>query len=78
MAISKFITCVQCGEKKHIWYRPGDVPMVCGDCKEKEDKEREARHFAELDKLTLEERLRRVEKWIYHFATPKALHDMIF
>lgn len=40
---------------------------ICWDCEKKIKEAKEKAHFDELDKLTPEERLRRVEKWIYEY-----------
>jgi hypothetical protein len=37
----------------------------CGVCTERDQKSHEKKHFDELNKMTLEERVRRIEKWIY-------------
>lgn len=63
------------GPEQKCWkcqktYRPinnGDCPH----CAKAEADEKEAAHFAMLDELSLEERIRRIEKWIYHFKFPK-------
>lgn len=38
---------------------------VCGLCLERRLTTASNKHFAELDKMTMEERVRRIEKWIY-------------
>ena len=37
----------------------------CNDCETKEKEAKEKAYFDEIDKLTPEERLRKVEMWIY-------------
>ncbi|MHA1835987.1 MAG: hypothetical protein ACTSYQ_03565 [Candidatus Odinarchaeia archaeon] len=68
MAYSQLIWCHKCDKSAHIVVAAGrPTPSVCGQCAAKEQVAKEEKHFAELDKLPMEERLRRVEKWIYHY-----------
>jgi hypothetical protein len=42
-------------------------PIICPTCEQiKEDKKKEE-YFAVLDSLTIEQRLRKVEEWIYNY-----------
>jgi hypothetical protein len=68
MAYLDTIFCPRCKEQKRVMRGAGrPAPTYCGDCQRAIDAEAEEKHFAELDALPLEERLRRVEKWIYHY-----------
>jgi len=62
------ITCTVCGENKQVIVpSSGGYVNECGECKERIRAEMRDRHFAELDALTLEERVRRIEEWIYEY-----------
>lgn len=67
MAVLSRITCERCGEKADVMHAPMDRPKVCGPCVAKELGSKRDQHFAELDALPLEARLRRVEEWIYDY-----------
>ena len=67
MAYSTTITCTKCLKLKTIIVSSGDFTTVCGECKAAEEQEKRDKYFAELDKLTLEERVRRIEEWIYDY-----------
>lgn len=68
MAVLSQITCEACGAKKDVWHSPSDPrPRVCATCEDKRLTAAREEHFAKLDALTLEERLRRVEGWIYDY-----------
>ena len=57
--------CVVCNEEKEMDLH--DYKSVCSDCKQaKEDKARKE-HFDALDKLSINDRLRKVEEWIYDY-----------
>jgi hypothetical protein len=38
----------------------------CGVCKSKQDKKEREIYFDKLDKMTLEQRVRRIEEWIFN------------
>lgn len=73
MATSKQIDCKRC--KKKAWVTCGihSHPDYCNPCntivREEKNKAyyKDKAYYAELDKLTVEERLRQVEKAIYEF-----------
>jgi len=51
MAVVSTIKCQKCGEDKQIWHSVQEFPKVCNECKQKE-----------TDNLSLEERIRNLEK----------------
>ena len=57
-------TCPHCLTE----FRPINNVLGCPECKREAMEKREADHFAELDKLTVEERIRRIEKWMFHYS----------
>lgn len=67
MAITTSIKCRKCGEKKYVTHSVSDYPTVCSDCRKIEADAEKTAFFAELDKLTTEQRLRRVEEWQYDY-----------
>ena len=68
MAVVSQITCERCGKTTHASHSPADAkPKICGPCRGKEATSKRDRHFAELDALPIEERLRRIEAWIYDY-----------
>lgn len=79
MAIITNIVCKQCGEKKEVWYSPATYPpRVCGDCTRKEEQEKREAHFQQLDTLSLEDRIRKIERWIYDYKPPVNIRDITF
>lgn len=67
MAYLTTITCLECGENKTVAVSAGEFVTHCGECRDKEEQLRRVNYFAELDKLTLEERVRKIEEWIYEY-----------
>ena len=68
MAVLSKITCERCGVTTHVSHSPANAaPKICGACWGKELGSKRDQHFATLDALSVEERLRRVEAWIYDF-----------
>lgn len=43
---------------------------ICPACKKVDEAQKREAHFKMLDGLTIEERLRRVEEWIYDYNPP--------
>ena len=68
MAYMTNIHCMECGENKTVAVGAGQVPeLICGACQGLKDAERREEYFASLDKLPLEERIRKIEEWIYEY-----------
>ncbi len=68
MAVLSGITCERCGATTHVNHSSGSAPpKICNHCRAKEDISKRDQHFKELDALTTEERLRRIEEWIYNY-----------
>jgi hypothetical protein len=55
-------TCTKCKKSQH-----SSVPKnrVCHDCKTKEEDRKRREYFGSLDALTIEERIRNIEEYIY-------------
>ncbi len=63
--------CGQCGERYTPRYRSGSVSSYeCPFCKDSAEKEKEGVHFNALDEMSLEDRIRKIEEWIYHYKPP--------
>jgi hypothetical protein len=71
MAVITTMFCKICKEVKQTTVGSGQsIPMICCSCAEKEADEKRRLHFSGLDGLTIEERLRKVEEWIYNYKRP--------
>ena len=57
--------CSQCHLMKYLVVNGG--PHLCEDCLKLNAEEKKRKYFEELDKLTPEERMRRIEEWIYEY-----------
>jgi len=67
LAYFSWINCRECGESKEVVCSAGmSDPIICGDCQNKIEKDKKKKHFEELDKLSLEERIRKIEENLYH------------
>lgn len=61
--LAQYDDCSECG--KHTMHFNGK----CGDCDTKKRDRTKRQHFGALDALTIEERLRRIEKQLYDLNT---------
>jgi|GEM_PF-6589325 len=59
--------CTKCHKLKQIISSAGQINTVCAECQLKEANEQRRAHFAELDAMSLEDRVRRIEEWIYNY-----------
>ena len=57
--------CADCGNK---FYGDPRGPLTCGDCKRMQEFHALDQHLQELDKPSLELRLRRIEIQLYHMS----------
>lgn len=79
MAVLSPIKCDACGLNTHVSHAPHrEKPKVCHSCARKSAEDKRAADLAELAALPLEERLRRVEAWIYDYRPPTPLSEMRF
>ena len=68
MANLSRIRCRSCGEAADVMHNPsGGKPTICGPCRKKENSQKRENHLSELGDLPIEERLRRIEAWIYDY-----------
>ena len=78
MAVVVYCVCLKCGKcwRKAVGSgRP--APTICPECDKKEKDQKRREHFHGLDGLSLEERIRKIEEWIYDYR-PSKTGPMIF
>lgn len=79
MAFVTDYRCNKCGKTGKIAVGAGQLaPNICTECDAKEKDIKRRTHFSDLDGLTIEERLRRVEEWIYDYKIPISIRDVRF
>lgn len=62
------IVCQGCGREAEEVVGAGSVPpQICHFCRDKRGKQDRAAHLKGLRALTLQQRLRRIEEWIYDY-----------
>lgn len=55
--------CMRCGSIKLLNAADG----ICSECRSFERHEEHREHFEKIDQMTLEERVREIEEWIFEF-----------
>jgi len=79
MAYITTMFCKVCKETKQTAIGAGQsTPMICCSCAEKIADEKRRLHFHGLDGLTIEERLRKLEEWVYNYKIPIDPRDIRF
>ena len=79
MALTVDILCKFCGKTERISIPSGGLtPTVCCNCRKRFRDRKKREHFGGLDALTIEERLRKIEEWIYDYKPPVDLNDVKF
>ena len=74
MAYLVYGKCKKCGEEFRTMINSSGEssnPSLCDNCKREESDIKRREYFYGLDGLTIEERLRRVEEWIYNYKPYK-------
>ena len=72
MAVSIQIVCSVCKEERYVTYSArGYPPSICSACKQKEEDSKRTSHLEKLKTLPIEERIERIEQWIYDYKPPK-------
>lgn len=64
--VSSFI-CAKCGEPRQEMIPSGEFATACSACRRKDSDAKKRTHLKGLEALTVEERLRRIEEWIYDY-----------
>ena len=67
MALIEEIHCAECTQVKPATCRGGVASPICVDCAATQASTKREAHLAELENLPLEERIRRIEKWVYDY-----------
>lgn len=79
MAIILEFVCRVCNQPKESAVASGSpTPTICNECKKFENDQKRREHFHGLDGLTIEERLRKIEKWIYDYKPHKNINEIRF
>lgn len=63
--------CVDCGVERDLFVEPLTNPDDygrCNHCRAKKQQDIKAKHLDDLRELSTDERLRRIEEWIYDYA----------
>ena len=68
MALITTIKCFQCGERKDVTHSARDYPTICSDCENYNINKKRKDHLDELSKLTLAQRVRKIEERLYNDA----------
>jgi len=67
MALVTEILCQRCFQHKIATHASGVYPTECDDCTTNSREFKRAQHFAKLNSLTMDERVRKIEQWIYDY-----------
>lgn len=69
MALAHTITCSACGKQKEVLVGGGKAPpKTCSECTAVAEEAKLQEYLAELAKLPTDERLRKIEEWIYNHS----------
>lgn len=77
MAFITTVVCMTCGESKCEVQSSNDR-NTCSDCRHKKAVQDRLTHLKGLEALTIEERVARIEAWIYDYRPPVSISDMTF
>jgi hypothetical protein len=66
MAFNQHFHCHKCGFDGNVMVGAGNF-AECPTCKKNEADAKRKAHFDALDRLTMEERVRKIEEWIYDY-----------
>lgn len=68
MSLCRTITCSRCGQEREVWFSASNgLPSVCHDCLSDEAAAKKKQALAELAALPIEQRIARIEEWIYDY-----------
>ncbi len=70
MSIAFTATCPDCGKSHYVIDTVIRPVKLCDNCYKKHADNEADNYFNELDKLTIEQRIRYIEKWIYDYKPP--------
>ena len=78
MALARQITCKECGERKLVASSSFVTPEICNDCRERHEAEEKEVYLQDLQAQSPEERMRRIEEWIYdHSGAPHGAERIV-
>jgi hypothetical protein len=67
MAVIHHITCSVCGKAKDVSASASSYPNTCNECQKKQDDIKRQTWLLERSRLSIEERIRKIEEWIYDY-----------
>jgi len=77
MALVVEFVCSKCNKHSQMAIGCGSpTPTVCNSCNRIQSERLRRQYFSGLDGLTIEERLRNIEEWIYDYRPPKDINDV--
>ena len=66
MALLRMVHCHRCGQEVRVWVGAGQsMPSMCPACMDAEAQRKKVQALADSQSLPLEERIARIEEWIY-------------
>lgn len=79
MAYARTVRCGQChNEYSEVTPPTWPYEHTCPACKQVQAASARKAHFDHLDTLSIEERIRRIEEWIYNYKPPVSTRDVYF
>lgn len=78
MAIFLDVICHECHQTKQMAVGGGHYPTICNECVKGIEDDRVQVIIDELKKLSIEERLELVERWIAGYKSPIPLSELRF
>lgn len=75
MALIVNFTCITCHKDVEEAVSAGQSRNQCRECKNKELVSKRAQHLKGLEALTLEERIAKIEAWIYDYKFPINIYN---
>lgn len=67
MALLTQLFCPQCQKPKIVSHNSGVFPRICSDCMSENNNNSKSKHLNKLSELSIEERLTKIEEWIYDY-----------
>jgi hypothetical protein len=67
MALIYHIICSVCGKAKDVLASANSYLNICNECQKKQDDIKRQAWLFERSRLSIEERIRKIEEWIYDY-----------
>ena len=78
MAVCRNIVCSKCHQEREVWFSAADYPPdVCYECIAAESVAKKKQALAEIAALPIEQRMARIEEWIYDYKPQYVSPPMI-